>query len=277
MNEFKSFYKTVGGNEGSLCVYPTRLDTYGCGCQHDCKYCYAKSLPGFRGLWDAITPAVADIDKIRRRLDKIKAGTVLRLGGMTDCFQPMEKQNRITYKTIKAMNDRDIAYLIVTKSDLVTDYMDILDKELAHIQITITATDDQVAARYEKAVPTSRRIKAIEKLEDAGFDVGIRLSPYIPEYVDIDVINGIRCGKILVEFLRSNGFIRRTFDIDYSDYRHKHGGYWHLPLDRKLELLAQIKKEQISVCDDVPDHYEYFKRHINFNPDDCCNLRRTNK
>lgn len=29
--EFKSFYKTVGGNEGSLCHYPTRLDTYGCG------------------------------------------------------------------------------------------------------------------------------------------------------------------------------------------------------------------------------------------------------
>lgn len=33
--EFKSFYKTVGGNEGNKCNYPTRLDTYGCGCQHD--------------------------------------------------------------------------------------------------------------------------------------------------------------------------------------------------------------------------------------------------
>lgn len=44
MREFKSFYKTVGGNEGNKCHYPTRLDTYGCGCQHDCSYCYAKSL-----------------------------------------------------------------------------------------------------------------------------------------------------------------------------------------------------------------------------------------
>lgn len=33
---FKSFYKRVGGNEGSKCHYPARLDTYGCGCQHDC-------------------------------------------------------------------------------------------------------------------------------------------------------------------------------------------------------------------------------------------------
>lgn len=46
--EFKSFIKTVGGNEGNKCHYPTRLDTYGCGCSHDCKYCYAKSLLDFR-------------------------------------------------------------------------------------------------------------------------------------------------------------------------------------------------------------------------------------
>ena len=37
--EFKSFFKTVGGNEGNKCHYPTRLDTYGCGCSHDCNYC----------------------------------------------------------------------------------------------------------------------------------------------------------------------------------------------------------------------------------------------
>ena len=37
--EYKSFYKTVGGNEGSKCHYSTRLDTYGCGCQHNCHFC----------------------------------------------------------------------------------------------------------------------------------------------------------------------------------------------------------------------------------------------
>ena len=53
MAEFKSFYKTVEGNEGQKCHYSTRLDTYGCGCAHDCNYCYAKSLLDFRDLWDA--------------------------------------------------------------------------------------------------------------------------------------------------------------------------------------------------------------------------------
>lgn len=50
MKEFKSFYKQVGGNEGSKCRYNTRLDLYGCGCAHDCAYCYAKSLLSFRGF-----------------------------------------------------------------------------------------------------------------------------------------------------------------------------------------------------------------------------------
>ena len=118
--EFKSFYKEVGGNEGSKCHYPTRLDTYGCGCQHDCSYCYAKSLLDFRKLWDAKNPAVADIEKIRRKVSRLPAGLpAIRLGGMTDCFQPLELKERVTYETIKALNEKNQPYLIVTKSELV--------------------------------------------------------------------------------------------------------------------------------------------------------------
>lgn len=38
--EYLGFLKTVEGNEGNKCYYPTRLDTYGCGCGHDCSYCF---------------------------------------------------------------------------------------------------------------------------------------------------------------------------------------------------------------------------------------------
>ena len=66
MAEYKSFYKVVGGNEGSKCHYPARLDLYGCGCEHDCKYCYAKSLLNFRKLWNPMAPSVADLAKVQR-------------------------------------------------------------------------------------------------------------------------------------------------------------------------------------------------------------------
>lgn len=97
MSEFKSFYKEVGGNEGDKCNYKTRLDTYGCGCQHDCNYCYAKSLLSFRNLWNAQEPSVANIKEIEKVVKKIPKGTIIRLGGMTDCFQPIELEHRVTY------------------------------------------------------------------------------------------------------------------------------------------------------------------------------------
>ena len=275
--EFKSFLKTVGGNEGSKCHYPTRLDTYGCGCSHDCKYCYAKSLLEFRNLWNPLNPSVADIEKIKKAVAKLPEDTpAIRLGGMTDCFQPIEKIHKITYETIKALNEKKIPYLIVTKSALVADdeYMAILDKELAHIQITVTTTDDELSKTYEKANIPSERIKAIEKLQENGFDVCLRLSPFIPEYIDLDILNNVKCDKILIEFLRVNSWIRKWFDIDYSEYTVKHGGYQHLPLETKKKYLDGITGfKEMSVCEDETEAYEYWKKNFNHNPDDCCNLR----
>lgn len=174
--EFGSFFKNVGGNEGSKCNYPARLDTYGCGCSHDCKYCYAKSLLDFRKHWNPEDPAVANINKIKKQIDKIASGDcgnikAIRLGGMTDCFQPIETKHKITYETLKYLKEKKVPYLIVTKSDLIAtdEYMAVLDKELAHIQITVTTTDDDLSLSYEKAVVPSRRIAAIEKLYEARF------------------------------------------------------------------------------------------------------------
>lgn len=277
-NEFKSFFKEVKGNEGGKCHYPTRLDTYGKGCQHDCSYCYAKSLLDFRNLWDFQNPAVADIEKIRKKIAKLPKMPAIRLGGMTDCFQPLELEQRVTYNTIRALNEKKQPYLIVTKSEIVgfDEYIEVMDKELAHIQVTITCFDDDLYHKlaYEKAVPPSRRIQAVEKLYDAGFDVQVRLSPFIPEFVDYERLANIRCDKLIVEFLRVNGWIKKWFDIDFTPYTVKQGGYRHLPLEVKKELIKNIHGfKEVSVCEDEDDAYNFWTNNFNPNPDDCCNLR----
>lgn len=279
--EFKSFFKNVGGNEGSKCNYPARLDTYGCGCSHDCKYCYAKSLLDFRKFWNPKDPKVADIGKIEKQIKKIaegKCGNIraIRLGGMTDCFQPIEEKHHVTYETLKLLKKYNVHYLIVTKSDLVAsdEYMKVLDKELAHIQITVTTTDDDLSMTYEKAVPPSRRIAAIEKLQAAGFDVALRLSPFIPEFVDMGILNQVKCDKIQVEFLRVNSWIKKWFDIDYTPYTVKQSGYLHRTLEDKREHMKWIWGfKEVSVCEDESEAYEFWKKNVNHNPDDCCNLR----
>jgi len=275
VREYKNFYHKVKNNEGEKCHYPTRLDTYGLGCGHDCKYCYAKSQIQMRHDWLPFNPAIPNLDAVKRKVAQLQPGQIIRLGGMTDCFQPAEEQYRITYETIKAMNQNRIGYLIVTKSALVAseEYMEIMDKELAHIQISITTTDDIKAATYENASTPTERIAAIEKLHAAGFDVAVRLSPLIPGFYDVDKINSIKCDKILVEFLRNDPFIKRWFDIDWSEWTVREVNYCHLPLDRKIQLISELKGfKEISICEDCTEHYDYWRDHFNPNPNDCCNL-----
>ena len=281
MKDFGAVGVDVGGNEGDVCNYSMRLDTYGCGCQHDCSYCYAKSLLEFRGLWNPQNPSVAPIQKISKEIRKIPSGKIIRMGGMTDCFQPCERLYKNTYKTIKLLNKRRVGYLIVTKSPMIAEdeYIDLMDKDLAHVQFTLTFTDDEQYREtgIEKAPIPSKRIEAIEKLEASGIDTCIRLLPYIPEFIDLDVLDEIKCDKVLVEFLRVNHWIEKWLGnkCDLSMYTKNFHGYNHLPFKIKKELVDRMSnKHTITVCDFEPEHLDYWKKEYNPNKDDCCNLRK---
>ena len=275
MQRFNSFFNIVEGNEGERCHYPTRLDTYGCGCQHNCGYCYARSLLDFRGLWNPAQPAAASVRDIYKVVkNKLHPGQVIRLGGMTDCFQPMEAARKNTRRTIEMLNARRVHYLIVTKGAIIKDYTDVLDPKLAHIQVSITSTSPAISKRIEPGASLpEERIRAVEALK--GYDISVRLSPYIPEFVDMDVINAIDCDKILVEFLRVNTWIEKWLGnyVDLRPWTLTHGGYKHLPLSKKRELIAKVTGfKEVSVCEDVPEHWEFWRTHLNANPEDCCNL-----
>lgn len=280
MKSFSLFYKDTGGNEGNKCTYPTRLDSYGCGCQHDCNYCYAKSILSFRNLWNAQKPVVASMKQVKSAIkDLIKNKTeIVRLGGMTDPFQPIELNYRVTYQIIKMLNKHNIGYLIVTKSHLVAndEYMRIYNPKLAHFQITTTCLDDKLYKKlnYEKASLPSQRIDAIKKLQNKGYDVAIRLSPLIEEYIDFNKLNNLGIEKALIEFLRVNHWIEKWFNIDYSKFTIKQSNYRHLPLEEKLRIIDKVKIPNISVCEDEDRAYEYWKENVNPIKEDCCNLRR---
>lgn len=102
--EYRSFFKQVNGNEGEKCRYNARMDVYGCGCAHNCDYCYARSLLSFRGLWKPESPHVADIEKIKKKIKKLPMDMIIRLRGTTDCFQSFETQHRLAYDTICELN-----------------------------------------------------------------------------------------------------------------------------------------------------------------------------
>lgn len=280
-DEYKAFLKTVAGSgEAARCHWPTRLDLYGRGCGHDCRYCYAKGLLEFRGLWHPEAPAVADLAKVERALDGIPRGSVLRLGGLTDCYQPAEREARVTLRALPMLWERGIHALIVTKSDMVAEspWLEALDPELAHVQVSVTSTSDGPNPLGERATAPSRRMAAVRRLAEEGIDVSVRLSPLCPELVDLPRLREAvgPCDKALVEFLRATPQMARAMrGLDLSHHTLLVGGYHHLPLRRKRAVVEAVRGQfgRVSVCEDVPSHWAYWQANVNANPSDCCDLR----
>jgi hypothetical protein len=78
----------------------------------------------------------------------------------------------------------------------------------------------------------------------------------------------------LEAMVKVNHFIKKCFNIDYNKYTLKYGGYTHLELEKKIEQVKKITGfEQVSVGEYVKDHYLWFKENVNYNKNDCCNLK----
>ena len=196
-DDFGRIYRDTGITN---CIANRHIDPYGRGCYYNCSYCYGKAIMIARNRWFPNNPGVADIKDIAEIIRKhFPKGSVARLGGLSDPFQPIEKLHRVTYKTIKLLNKKGVHYLIVTKSPLVAsqEYLDIYDKDLAHFQISLTSTDNEFLSRISPRVPTFEETKeTIETLYENGFDTIIRASPFFYEHMDYDKLNSINCDKI---------------------------------------------------------------------------------
>ena len=93
--------------------------------------------------------------------------------------------------------------------------------------------------------------------------------------MDFDKLNSLGINKALVEFLRVNHWVRKWFDLDYSKYILREGGYNHLPLEEKWRIIDKIKIPEVSVCEDVEAHFAFWRDYFNPNAEDCCNLSIT--
>ncbi len=229
-------------------------------------------------MWNPSSPATPTMKEIVKSIKKIPTGSVVRLGGMTDCFQPIERFKRTTYKTIQLLNKKKIHYLIVTKSDLIIneEYLNLMSKKLAHIQVSIPTTDNKVLAETDNAKSFEIRKNVLETLHEQGFDTSLRLAPILYDTIDYEKIHDINIDKCLVEFLRVKSVgIKNPLNkvIDLSNYTYREGGYYHLPLKIKLKVLEKLDFREMSVCEDVETHYNYFQENYNHNPHDCCNLK----
>lgn len=162
------------------------------GCEHGCVYCYARPTHSYLGLspgldFEARLVAKRNIASVlRAELQRPSyRPSSLALGTVTDCYQPIERDLRLTRAVIELLAECNHPFGVVTKSSGIERDLDLIAplaaRRLAVAYITITTLDAELARRLEpRAASPARRLRTIATLTAHGVPVGVSVAPQIP-------------------------------------------------------------------------------------------------
>ena len=172
-----------------LCSNPVRFDDYR-GCSHGCLYCFAtkanKKFKTKEEFFSSIIPEkLNDLKNFLKNPinENYVQNTPIHWGGMSDGFQPIEVEKRISYEALKLFAKYKYPVIIFTKGvSVITrdEYLELLKKCNVVIQISIMSKSVEKWEKYTKDYES--RIKAIKKLLDNGIKVIVRIQPYMTKY-----------------------------------------------------------------------------------------------
>ncbi len=174
------------------------------GCQHACRYCYAKFMCkwydyGRWGSWVVVRENMPELVKGRYVAGKVYMSSV------SDPYQPIEKRFELTRRILENMGKR-VKISILTKSDLVLRDLELF-KRFRNIEVglTVNGFEESVKNDLEPYSPSiGRRIEALKRLHESGVKNYAFISPIIPKLTDIEEIISDTRGFVtyyLFEFL----------------------------------------------------------------------------
>lgn len=219
------------------------------GCEHGCIYCYARNSHEYWGY-------SAGLDFERKILVKKNAPQLLEeklksknweahtivMSGNTDCYQPAERQFRITRQCLEVFLKFRHPVAIITKNALVTRDLDILTElskdNLVAVNVSITSLSEKTRMLVEPRTTTiKKRLETVRTLTDAGIPVNVMIAPIIPGINSHEVLPLAKAAadagalSIAHTVVRLNGQIGEIF----TDWIRK-----AMP-DRAEKVLNQIK------------------------------------
>ncbi len=155
------------------------------GCNHGCIYCDSRSECYHIDNFDQVKVKENALNLIYQDIKSKRKKGVIGTGGMSDPYNPFEKQLELTRGALEIINQFGFGISIATKSDLVTRDIDIFQNIQKHspvlVKITVTCCDDRLAEMVEQnAAVSSKRFAAIKKLSGSGIFAGILMMPLLP-------------------------------------------------------------------------------------------------
>jgi len=188
---FEDARSVISRNESPDIYFDHSINPYR-GCEHGCIYCYARPTHSYLGLSPGLDFETKIIAKRNvaplLRAELARPGykpTMLALGTVTDCYQPLERELRLTRSIIEILDECNHPVGLVTKGSGVERDLDLLApmarRKLAAVYLTITTLDAALARKLEpRAAAPHRRLRTLRALADAGVPVGVSVAPQIP-------------------------------------------------------------------------------------------------
>jgi len=158
-------------------MFTYQMDPY-IGCEHRCTYCYALNAPT---ALDEILLHDNLAEQLPGELSRIPPQTIY-IGMNSDPYQPCEEPHRQTRQVLELLAEQGFSACLLTKSDLCTRDVDILEEVPgSSVGFSFAFQDDDTRKLFEPDAPSNkRRLAALEELKSAGIVTYVLVSPVMP-------------------------------------------------------------------------------------------------
>ena len=213
------------------------------GCPHGCIYCDSRSECYRDDDFDRVKVKENALELLRDELRRKTRPAFIAMGSMTDPYNPLEKELELTRKALMLIHAYECGVAVCTKSDLILRdaalYADIQAQAPVICKLTVTTTDDALAAKLEPgATSPTRRLKALESLAQKGIFAGVVLMPVLPFLAD-SVENVLSVVDAAAE--AGARFIYPAFGMTLRD---RQRSYYYQRLDRDFPGVRERYEKQ---------------------------------
>jgi len=230
------------------------------GCGHNCRYCFAQYSHNYlenTDFFNDIYVKTNSPELLYKELGKIKWDkSPVNVCGISDCYQPVEREYKIMPKVIKSFIAKRNPLVITTKSTLLLRDIDLI-KELMKVAevsiiVSVSTLDEEKRRLIEpNAASTIDRLKMLKKFNEIGCKTSVLFVPIIPFISDdqenldaiFRIIKEYNLGSINAWPLHLRGNTKKVFFVflqdNFSDL---------LP---KFKELYQTKNASKEYCKDL--------------------------
>ncbi|MCX6269956.1 MAG: radical SAM protein [Bacteroidetes bacterium] len=166
------------------------------GCAHGCHYCFAQYTETYQNKKDfhffseikVKTNIAAVLDKELSR--PYWQGKLINLGGVTDAYQPAEKDHQLMPEIWKTLIRHRSPVVISSKSSLILRDMELIDRlsrlTFVNVASTIITDNESLARRIEPGASTPvERFSFLKNIkENTRASTGVHIMPVIPLITD---------------------------------------------------------------------------------------------